>query len=63
LKIESIWTQNEGYNVLYALRKRFGDKAPRTLIKWAVRDYVELLRKKRMGFDLHLKEIKELECG
>ena len=47
--IESIWTQNEGSNVLYSLRKKFGDFKPRTLIKKAIREYVENERIKNMS--------------
>lgn len=47
MKIESIWTNNESYNVLYVLKEKFGDKEPGTLIKYAVREYVESLRQKK----------------
>ena len=45
MKIETIWTQNEGDSVLFTLRRKYGELAPRTLLKKAVRDRVEQLRR------------------
>lgn len=44
MKIETIWTEREGQNVLYALRQKFGDLAPRTLAKYAIREVIEMDR-------------------
>jgi len=48
MKINTVWTDGEGTNVLYALRKKFGNLAPRTLVKYAVRAYVEQARLERL---------------
>ena len=47
MKIDSIWTDSEGHNVLYALRQKYGDLAPRTLVKYAVRELIETERVRR----------------
>ena len=44
MKLESVWTENEAQNVKFALRERYGDLAERTLVKYAVRELVEIHR-------------------
>lgn len=48
MKMTTVMTENEGYNVLYALRKRYGEGLhERTLIKKALREITEQQRRSR----------------
>jgi len=47
VKIETIWTEREGANVIYALQQRYGNLGARTLLKYAVRETVEMGRIRR----------------
>ena len=47
MKIETIWTEREGANVIYALQQRYGNLGARTLLKYAVRETVEMGRIRR----------------
>ena len=42
--IKTVWTINEGTNVLYVLRRLYGDRQDGSLVKEAVRELVELKR-------------------
>ena len=44
MKICTIWTPTEGYNVLQSLRRLYGGKRPEILLKRAVREFVEMKR-------------------
>ncbi len=44
-----IFTSNEYHNVIYALKKKFGNLHPRTLFKYAIREFVESERLKHMA--------------
>lgn len=49
----SVFTQNEGGNVLYALRERYGNLSESVLLKYAAREVTELQRQARMNNKEH----------
>lgn len=47
MKIETIWTESEGANVIHALRRRYGNLTARVVIKLAAREVAELQRQEQ----------------
>jgi hypothetical protein len=45
--IKSVFTESEGDNILYVLKKTYGNLKPKTLIKYAIREFVEIKRLER----------------
>jgi hypothetical protein len=63
MKVQTVWTPNEGDNVLRTLKSIYGDKQPSTLLKYAVRDFLEhrrvtaMHRKSQIKFGLNWRAI------